>query len=266
MMRRFVVNFSGGISSWAAAKRIKETNPVSEIHLVFADTSMEDEDTYRFVVAAAANVGAPLHVIRDGRTPWDVFADEKYLGNSRVDPCSRVLKRELLDRFRAENFDPSDTGVVVGLMWDEGHRFEKLTSYPSPWRFFAPLLDPPYLTKPALLAEAKRQGLPSQRLYEMGFAHANCGGFCVKAGHGHFAKLLQEMPERYAWHEEKEEALRQQLGKDVAILRDRSGGTVRTLTLREFRGRAVRGDYDVFDLGGCGCAIIDEEKDGGAKA
>jgi hypothetical protein len=35
--------------------------------------------------------------IADGRHPWEVYRDEKFIGNSLVDPCSRILKREIND-------------------------------------------------------------------------------------------------------------------------------------------------------------------------
>jgi hypothetical protein len=86
----------------------------------------------------------------------------------------------------------------------------------------------------------------------MGFPHNNCGGGCVKAGVGHFAMLLDRLPEVYADWERHEDELRDQLG-DVSILRDRSGGATRPLTLREVRER--RGDMplDLWDVGGCSC-------------
>ena len=89
----------------------------------------------------------------------------------------------------------------------------------------------------------------------MGFAHNNCGGFCVKAGHVHFATLLREMPQRYLEHEANEERLRQELAKDVSILADRSGDNIKKpLTLRAFRERVQSGaQIDAFDIGGCGC-------------
>ena len=89
----------------------------------------------------------------------------------------------------------------------------------------------------------------------MGFEHNNCGGFCVKAGQAQFERLLKMMPERYAYHEAKEQELREYLDKDVAIMRDRSGGKSRPLTMREFRER-LEADPTLFDpseWGSCSC-------------
>jgi hypothetical protein len=61
------------------------------------------------------------------------------------------------------------------------------------------------------------------------------------------------MPDRFRYHEQQEDRAREELG-DVSILRDRTGGEHRPLTLRAFRERVESGaSYDLFDFGGCGC-------------
>ena len=54
-MRR-IVNFSGGVGSWAAAKRCAERHGTESMTLLFCDTFMEDNDLYRVLVQSAANV------------------------------------------------------------------------------------------------------------------------------------------------------------------------------------------------------------------
>lgn len=258
-MTHRVVMFSGGISSWAAARRVVDAHGPDGVVLLFADTLIEDPDCYRFLVDAAADLGLPVTRVADGRTPWEVFRDERFLGNSKVDPCSKILKRELMDRWVSDRFDPADTELVFGISWDEEHRLLRLQERRAPYRCVAPLCDAPYLSKPQLLDLATRRGLRPPRLYSMGFAHNNCGGFCVKAGQGHFATLLRTLPLRYAECEREEESLRALLG-DVAVLRDRRGGKTRPMTLREFRERTEAGvTPDIFEIGGCGCAVDDEE-------
>ena len=207
---------------------------------------------------------APVTRIADGRTPWDVFRDERFLGNSRVDPCSKILKRKLLDRWLSENCDPVHTIVYVGIDWTEEHRFARLRARRevSGWTYRAPLCEPPYVTKREILSAMRSAGVDPPRLYALGFPHNNCGGFCVKAGQAHFLRLLDTMPERYAFHESQEEAMRQMLGRDVSILKDTRGGEKRPLTLRVLRERAEvdRESIDKFDFGGCGCAIDDGEE------
>lgn len=251
-MRR-IVHFSGGVSSWAAAKRVVQEHGVSEVTLLFADTRMEDEDLYRFLVQAAGNVGAPLVVIADGRTPWQVMKDSKFIGNSRIDPCSKELKRKLLDSWVRANCSAEDMHYI-GLSWEEINRVEKFLQV-FPWKACAPLCEPPYLTKAEQLSWLNACGLKVPRLYDLGFPHNNCGGFCIKAGQSQFALLLEKFPDRYLWHEAQEEALREIVG-DHSIMRDRRGGVSNPLTMRQFRERLqAGGKAPEFDWGGCGCAI-----------
>lgn len=254
---RHVVMFSGGAGSWAAAKRVAERHGSDELTLLFTDTRIEDGDLYRFLNEAAANVGGELVKIADGRTPWQVFYDRRFLGNTRVDLCSRILKRELAEAWLAEHCDPADTVVYVGVDWTEVHRYERMRDRYSErgWRFEAPLCEPPYVSKHQMLDALRDEGIEPPRLYALGFEHNNCGGGCVKAGVGHFAHLLRVLPERFSEWEEEEEALREELG-DVSILRDRRGGDTKPLTLRRLRKRIEGGgEVDQLELGGCGCFV-----------
>ncbi len=247
-MTKHVVFFSGGIGSWAAAKRVVERHGTANTVLLFTDTRMEDEDLYRFIDEAAANIGAPLVKIAEGRTPWEVFFDRRFLGNSQIDPCSETLKRKMADRWLKANCDPADTVCYVGIDWTEEHRIIRLAPRKLPWIYEAPMCDPPYVDKRQMLAWLKNAGIKPPRLYEMGFAHNNCGGFCVKAGQGHFANLLRTLPCRYLYHEQKEQELRAFLGKNVSILKD--------LTLKALREKIeAKGQIDMFEIGGCGCFV-----------
>lgn len=272
---KHVVMFSGGIGSWAAAKRVAERHGTADLTLLFTDTRMEDEDLYRFLEEAAANVGGTLVRLVEGRTPWEVFKDVRFLGNSRVDPCSRVLKREMADTWLAENCDPKDTTVYVGIDWSEEHRFLGSPDANPPrlglkarraadgWTYEAPMCDAPFMTKPMMLDMLQREGIAVPRLYSMGFAHNNCGGFCIKAGLGHFTTLLRAMPDRYRYHEEQEQALRDHLGRqDVTVVRDWATRPPKNITLKELRERVEAGQVpDLFDVGGCGCFIDAPELD-----
>lgn len=252
-----VVMFSGGTGSWAAAKRVAERFGTAGMTLLFTDTRMEDEDLYRFLGEAAANVGAKLVKIAEGRNPWHVFFDERFLGNSRVDPCSKILKRQMAERWLQANCDPAHTVVYVGIDWTEEHRFTALRGRHAAqgWTYEAPLCEAPYISKTDVTAWLAREGIKPGRLYSLGFAHDNCGGFCIKAGQGHFANLLRHMPKRYAKHEATEQGFIAFIGREVSILTDRSGdGKKKPLTLRDFRIRIESGaQVDAFDIGGCGC-------------
>lgn len=250
-----VIMFSSGISSWAAAKRRAEQFGTDGMVLLFADTLIEDEDNYRFLHESAENIGAPLIVLKDGRDPWGVMRDRKIIGNSRIDPCSMVLKRELLDRWRDRFCDIRSTEIILGISWDESHRIDRVRERTHPWNYTAPLCEKPWMSKTETLEWASSEGIQPPRMYDMGFPHANCGGFCIKAGQATFKLLLEHFPERYAHHEAQEEAMRQLVGNH-SVMRCRRGGKSKPLTMADFRKRIEKDVNDCEpDFGGCACAL-----------
>jgi hypothetical protein len=289
-----VVMFSGGIGSWAAARRSAAAHGIGRVTLLFADTLIEDDDLYRFLLEAAAGLAgvpcpqalldraastppledmagrrrhllglgaeatatfAPLEWIAEGRDPHQVYRDVRFLGNTRVDPCSAILKRRLMRRWLERHRDPAGTVCVLGFDWSEVHRLERAEGFWAPWAIEAPLTERPLGSKEDSIEELAALGVRPPRLYEEGFAHNNCGGFCCKAGQASFALLLRRHPDRYRWHEEREQEIRRRLGRDVAILRDRRGGRTRPLTMRRFRERLERrpGAFDRTEWGACSC-------------
>ena len=265
-----VVMFSGGIGSWAAAKRVAKQYGTDDLYLVFSDVKGnnpsphvgEDEDTYRFVREAAANVGGEFIYLNEGKDIWEVFKEKKFLGNSRLAHCSFLLKQKPARAWLEANCDPEDTVVYVGIDWMETHRLPAIVRNYLPYKAEAPLTEPPYADKDALIAEARAEGLSTPRLYDLGFAHNNCGGGCVKAGQGQFKKLLEIMPDRYAMWEAKEQELREHIGKDVSILTQQVNGVKKNLTLVELRKRVESSPtlIDEYDISGCGCFFEDDER------
>ena len=258
-----VVSFSGGVTSWAAAKLVRERIMTSgdELVLLFADTSMEAADVYEFLEQGARNLGSPITRLCDGRTPWEVFRDERYLGNSRVDPCSKILKRQLMDRWRSQHCHRSDSAHYVGLDFSEIDRFETHARVmrKKDWTVQAPLIEH-RMGKTQAIEWATREGLTLPRAYSTGFSHANCMGMCVKAGQHHWALLYQHHPDRFRRAEREEADIRTYLDRDVTILKDRTGGSSTPLTLADFRKRLDdRWTLPIEnDGGGCGCALESE--------
>lgn len=254
-----VVMFSGGKGSWAAAKRAVARYGPDATVLLFADTRVEDADTYRFLHDAAANVGAPLEIVADGRTPFEVFHDDRFLGNARLANCSKYLKqvpcRQWLDTHATD-----ETTVVVGIDWTEIHRLPAVVKGWEPWNVWAPMVEDPLMDGEQVLDWLKAEGLEPPRDYALGLPHANCGAQgCVRGGQAYWQTLLRGRREVYLDSERQEEALREDLGKDVAMLRDRTGGEVTPMTLREFRERLERQPsmFDSEEWGGCGCFTED---------
>lgn len=256
-----VVMFSGGIGSWATAKRVVEKYGADNTVLLFSDVKGdnpnphvgEDEDTYRFIDDAAANLGCKLVRVVDGRDIWQVFRDQRFLGNSRIAPCSHDLKQKPAKRWIYENTTPGDAVIYVGIDWSEAHRMAAVTRGYAPWLVDAPLLQEPYLTKQQMIDWAMSEGLTPPRLYALGFKHNNCGGGCVRAGQAQFKLLLDTMPERFAEWEKREEQMQDFLGVPVTILTRRVNGKKVPLSLTDLRLMA-EDEIDYGDAGmSCNC-------------
>ena len=232
---RRVNMLSGGLASWATGKLVAKQHGTDGLIHLFADTSYEDPDLYRFLPQAVANIGGELVTVSDGRTPWELFEDEGVIGNTRVAICSRKLKREPLDAWLNANCDPANTILYVGLLWFERHRFEgrMVNGEWKPgireryaalgWKCESPLIETK-LAKPDLLAWLEREGIDPPGMYDDGFTSNNCRGACVKQGMDGWRRLLLKRPASFAEAEAEENAFRARTGKDVAILRDRRGG------------------------------------------
>jgi hypothetical protein len=296
-MTRVIGKISGGVGSYSAVRRFVDRTGCDELTLVFTDTLCEDQDAYRFLIASAANLfglerpelpeiadfpawedrpaykafiitlahhamrAIPgLHWLIDGRDPWDVYEAERFLGNSRIDPCSKILKRKLSDRWLVENCEPSETIIIFGIDYEEIERFDngegggiRPRRAAEGWACLAPLCDLPFVSWQERVERLSAEGLWLPRLNAFGFAHNNCGGFCCKGGQGHFKLMFRVFPERYAYAERREQGFRDLLG-DVSMLTDRRGGGKKPLTLRDLRARDLT-PLEASDMGACGCFL-----------
>lgn len=313
-MTRHVVKFSGGEGSAFTAHLVAERHGLEDLTLLFTDTLAEDTDLYRFLCEAAClifgmalpqglrdwiNTIPEWHEDRFGRRakldtlradmreilpqlvwiscgmdPWEIFRKERFLGNSSIDPCSKIAKRMLADAWLAENCDPADTVIYIGIDWTEKHRFD---APPDPktghrrgakhrwaergWRAEAPMAEGPNLyTRREASRWVQEAGIRRPALTVAGFPHNNCSGGCCKAGQTQWTHLHRVAPARFAFHEQEETTLVSDLGGGVAMLTDRSGdGLKKPLLLSELRRRIeTGGTIDMFEWGGCGC-MLDEE-------
>ena len=94
-------------------------------------------------------------------------------------------------------------------------------------------------------------------MYEMGFTHNNCGGFCVKAGQGQFEMLWKLLPEVYLKNENEEQLAIKANPNLRPFLRKTINGKLRYLTLKQFREEFLESNkpIDSDEFGGCGCAL-----------
>lgn len=267
-----VAMFSGGAGSAYVAHHMVQTHGKENSILFFTNTLWEDEDNYRFMDEVAKYIGIEITERLDGRTPEEVFYDERFLGNARLAKCSEELKVKqtiifLEEELRNErNLEPI---LYFGIGPHEEHRAVNLKEFythfplePIETRF--PLIE---LGREDLDAKGiirDEWGIELPRMYNIveqlaenednpnakkvlkhnikGFSHANCAGRCVRGGFQHYAILYAIWPERYKEQEEMEERFRDTMKKNVSILKKNGG----SYTLREFREVMEKEGFEKF--------------------
>jgi len=251
--KRVYLLYSGGIGSALAAYILKHSG--ADFSLYFNDTKSEDPDLYRFLEETKYFFNVPFIEDSDGRTIWEVFEDSHYMGNTRADVCSRILKRERGLSFR-KSLDANEVIFANGIdIWEE-HRLQKASEQWLPFELRSPLIDAQVFDKETLWKVFYLEtGIDKPYLYNIGMTHNNCGGFCVKAGLAHYRQLLGADRDRYMYFENKELETYEKIGKQYPFLRKTIKGKVTYITLREYREQlengAVLSDDDQYQFGGC---------------
>ena len=239
-----VVSVGGGLTSTLyLPERVVARYGRENTRLVMARLPNEDPDVWRLCDAVQSALGVQIEYIGLNLTPWDIFRRVRMIGNTRVDPCSRVLKREVLrDYVRDLQACGEEVTMHLGITWDEQHRTHAITRHWSEAGASTAfdLLDGFSLSRHEQMADCEARFGFVPRLYRYGFSHNNCGGACVKAGMQEWARLLYYLPDVYEWWESNELTLTAELGSSHTILRDRTGKRTRPLTLPAFRKRCRR--------------------------
>ena len=258
---KHIVFYSGGICSWATALRVIEKEGKENVVLLFTDTKTEDEDLYRFIDETVQKFDVEFVKIADGRDVWEVMQSHKFISNSKIAHCSQDLKQKIAKKYIKKNYKPDECILYLGIDWTEMHRMAAPRKNWSPYQLEFPMTFEPYLSKIDMFNLLNSKGIKKPRLYDMEFSHNNCGGFCVRAGQGHFINLLNKIPERYEYHEKKEQEMIEFIGKKHSMMTKMVKGKKEPLTLKKLREEYETRpqNIDMFDIGGCGCFVTDEE-------
>ena len=215
-MRNHIIFFSGGKSSFTVAHLVKERFPEDNILLYFTDTLWEDEDLYRFIYEASDKLELPMLYHSLGLNPIQLMHKQAVVFNSRIGNCSTILKMGVAADYFYKGIEPpnvkyhnpkylkqvidpleegfkGNTTVYFGIGWEEMHREAAIKKNWQPFEVEMPLIEE-IIDNDEILAS---HNIKQPQLYDMGFAHNNCKGRCVKAGQGHFINLLQQMPDLF---------------------------------------------------------------------
>lgn len=253
---KHIVSFGGGASSVLLVKHLVETHGAATVRPVMAVLPNEHPDVWRVCdrveelynvtfTYIAYNPDTPRKwwfIPKADRTsldclhtPIDVFFRQRFLGNSRIDPCSRLLKRETITRFMLAVWPTSPLYVGIGP-----NEWDRMSTIKPRWaalgiNCYAPLIDDLSVGDDMSTQHRVSELLGFMpELYALGFRHNNCGGACIKAGQREWARLLYYLPDVYAEWELAENIFRARHG-DYSILRDRRNGATQPLPLYTFR-------------------------------
>lgn len=248
------ISASGGLGS--AISCLASHRYGVPFRMIFADTLSEDPDLYRFLLDVSNRVGQPIIWLTDGRTPWDVFEDAKFIGNTRIAKCSSVLKTDKVREWLDANAQ-GDEPLALGMDWSEQDRLERAAKRWAP-RPVVSLLNQFKVYRPSYAKWLADYDLKQPSLYDAGFPHNNCGGACVKQGLQGWATLLEKYPQRFAVAEDRMALAMERIGPTARpFLRLTRNKVTSYLTLREFRERYQSGDIIIDPYedgnGGCGC-------------
>ncbi|MEN7529296.1 hypothetical protein, partial [Cupriavidus sp. DL-D2] len=187
-----------------------------DVQIINAFLKNEHEDNRRFLADCERWFGRTITVLRDQKFDADiiqVFRRKQFMKGLAGAPCSRELKRKLLDDWK----QPGDV-MVFGYTAEEQDRFEDFIERNPDRAVIAPLIEKG-LGKDDCKAMIQRAGIELPLMYRKGYDNANCIG-CVKGGEGYFRAIREDFPTEF-------EALCQvqdEIGEGAYLFRNRKTG------------------------------------------
>lgn len=228
---RVIVHFSCGAASACAAKLAIDRYG-DQVQIINAFVADEDPDNRRFLTDCEVWLGRTITVLRDmkyGASAAQVWRKKRFITNRSGAPCSKALKRDVLNAFRAE-----PAIIVLGYTADkrEVDRLDRFIDANATTRVWAPLIEAG-MTKRDCLEMVVRAGLELPRMYRLGYHNANCPK-CPKGGEGYWNKIRVDFPENF----EEMASIQDTLGPGSYFFRDRKTG--KRISLRMLDPKAGR--------------------------
>lgn len=234
MTGRIVCQFSCGAASAVATKlAIAKYGDTHDVQIINAFLLEEHADNRRFADDCAHWFGRTITTLRDekyGASTVQVFKRKQYIKGPMGAPCSRALKRDVLDAWR----QPNDI-MVFGYTVEEVDRLDDFRERNPDRPVLAPLIDAG-LSKDDCKAMVERAGIKLPEMYLLGYDNANCIG-CVKGGEGYWRAIREDFPENF----EAICLLQDKIGPGSWFLRFRSGPRIgQRFPLRELPAGEAR--------------------------
>jgi len=221
------VNVSGGAASSVAWKRCLDAFGPDRVVPVFADTSTEHPDLYRFLDDCDKAFNQKVVRLKDGRNIWDVFDDfgvMKITSAGGACKASIELKHKPLKTYYEQS---GCDAIAVGIEFLEGERIRDFLKR-IPHAIF-PLCSRPLLSECEIVEEVRKWGVEPPQLYADNYTHNNCGGFCILAGLGQWAENRRRDRAGFDKAADRERAFTERTG--FTVLKHQRGGKVTPYTL-----------------------------------
>lgn len=278
-----VVSFSGGRTSGLMLRRILDAGLQPDVHVLFANTGKEREETLRFVHECETRWNVPIHWLeyRDDRTimdpgergpgfaevdfatasrngePFDaIILRRNFLPNPVTRFCTEELKVRVMKKWMLSRGYEEWTNQV-GMRADEPHRVARLAERNATgkerWDAFAPLAAAG-ISERDVMEFWKSQPFDLQlRQWE-----GNCD-LCFLKSSGKKLRIIQDRPDLADWWIAKEA---QAIGRDhpdQAFFRRDQASYAELRKKAHAQGRLFRNDDD--DEGGAmPCACTDRSR------
>ena len=210
---RILVHFSCGAASAVALKVAVTHYSNRHVEAVYCDLSGDEHpDNQRFLDACEQWAGVTVTRLTHARyrSIDDLFLDQQFIASARGAICTRVMKRELIERYSK----PNDLHVI-GYTADERSRQERFVAANPGLLCWWPLIAAG-ITKSDCFRFLQAAGIELPVMYRLGYGHNNCIG-CVKGGKGYWNKIRQDFPDVFA----RRSLVQREIGVGAAF---RSGG------------------------------------------
>lgn len=197
-----VISFSGGRTSGYMLRRILDAGLQPDVHVIFADTGHERQETYTFVRDCARLFGVEIHWVERPGQFTQLIRDRKMLPNPAMRFCTQELKiRPMRDWMLARGYEHWTN--VVGIRADEPRRVAKMRAAEEKrkerWDIDLPLADDG-ITLADVTTFWEHQSFDLMlKPYE-----GNCD-LCFLKSFGKIKNLVRERPDLAEWWAQQEE-------------------------------------------------------------
>jgi 3'-phosphoadenosine 5'-phosphosulfate sulfotransferase (PAPS reductase)/FAD synthetase len=194
-----LISFSGGRTSAYMLRLILDDGLRPDVHVVFADTGKEREETYTFVRECAERWAVPIAWVHRPGYFGQLITDRKFLPNPVMRFCTQELKiRPMRDHMLALGYE--HWSAAIGIRADEPRRVARMqnTGRKERWENVLPLAEAG-VTLADVTAFWQAQPFDLQLRPHEG----NCD-LCFLKGLGKRRQIVRDRPDLAAWWVEQE--------------------------------------------------------------